>query len=238
MPSAADLTYLLVLVGPGFVAMQARAWTSEESRMSDAQRFTWSLLIALPIFFGLYALVRVSPVKFGQIDGPATLLSQPFSAPYVFVLALYVIAAVAGWSIGRLQDANYPKILPLLKLAKLDPTKHRDVWRAAMKTPNTVAYIHLNDGTEFYGWPDEHTSGLYEATRFLRLTHASRRPKIGDPWKELPREDFILLCTDTIKYIHFKPYVPRDSKPDRLEGTASAESALYETSAATPTAAI
>jgi len=188
--------------------------------MSDAQRLTWSLLVAMPLLFALYAAVRAFPFEMGEIAGPSELLAEPFSAPWQFIISLYAVGAAIGWIIGREQDAGYPRSLSLLKRIKLDPEKHRDIWRAALKEPTTVVYLQLTDGTRFYGWPAEHTSGLSADRRFVRLTHLWRR-RPGEDWKQLPDDDYALICSDSITYMHFKPFVGRD--PSNSAETIRAE---------------
>lgn len=215
MLDASGLAYLLVLVGPGFVAMQLRAWTSEGYRISDAQRITWSVLVALPIFFGLHGLLRHVPWKAGKLASPQDLLASPFSAPIQFIVALYAIAALLGYVVGRLLDSEFFNDW-LIKI-RLDPTRHRDVWKAAFRDQQVVS-MQLHDGTLFYGWVEENSSGSDERGRFVRLAKAWRRRPGDRVWKKLPSDNFVLIAADAIRFIRFKPYVPGADAPDSAAG--------------------
>lgn len=201
MVDASDIANLLILVGPGFVAMQFRAWTSEDYRISDAQRLTWSVLVALPIFFGLYGLLRVFPYKLGEIPSAERILTEPFAAPLQFVTGLYLAAALVGWSVGRVLDDE--RFNDLLSRARLDPTRHRDVWKAAFRERQTVL-VELTTGTRLFGWVEENSSGLHDTKRWIRLT-AVHIAGPGASWKKLAGDRYVLVSADEISFVEFRP---------------------------------
>lgn len=209
--SAAEAANLIVLVGPGFVAMQFRAWTNEGHKISDAQRLTWSVLVSLPILFALHGILRHVPWKLGTLDSPEHLLSEPFAAPIQFVAALYVVGATIGWVVGRALDREW--FNSILAAVQLDPSRHRDVWRATFRADQWVE-VNLKDGTSLYGWLDENTSGPPDGGRFLRLKRARRRQSGSGAWSKFREERVVLVGADSISYTVSKsPRLPLPAKP-------------------------
>lgn len=197
--NAADLPYLVLLVGPGFIAMQFRAWASEDYRLSDIQRLVWSSLASAVLFFAWHGILRHFPWKVGSIASPEALLAEPASVPFQFLIALYFVAGAGGLVLGKLQDAGATK--RLLAGIGLDPDRNRDVWKAAFRRSRLMT-VFLSKGVVYRGWAEESSTALNDDRRFVLLDKAilwNKSKKTWDPSTAL----FVLIRLEEISRIEF-----------------------------------
>lgn len=198
--STADAANLILLIGPGFIAIQVVSWINGGHRLSDAQRLTWSVICSVALFLSVHGILRALPWKAGSLRSPAALFEEPFSAPVQFVVGLYVVAALSGWAVGKAFDGDF--VNRRLARLGLDPLRHRDVWRASFRESRRVN-VYLDDGTAFNGWAEENSSGVSDEARFVRIAKPYRK-RVGESWKKLDDTKCVLIPATAITYIHFK----------------------------------
>lgn len=206
--SAEDIPHLILLIGPGFVALQVRTWASEGYRLSDFQRFIWSAFASALLFFVVHGFLRHFPLKVGTLASPEAIVRDPSSAAIPFMMALYVTGAVSGLVVARTLDSE--RCAELLAWLGFDPARHRDVWRAAFRRSRYVT-LFLEGGKTYRGWAEENSSGLEEGDRFVVLSRAKWWSKDQKDWVDTREGTFLLVPSKAIDHMEFHPYTRRST---------------------------
>ena len=188
---------ILLLLLPGFVALQVFNSVSHKRRLSDLESLLWVLLLA-------FLMLGPTTVVWHWIDSDVpsvgSLIRDPQSVPIRVAAALYLLAPVLGLILGRL-DRSVALERHLLRIG-IDLKRRQDVWFLAFRDAYFVV-VYLKSGELIYGWPLMSTTDRAggAAELYLQSTKVWDR-SVGD-WKEQPDIDGIWVDASSIERIEF-----------------------------------
>ena len=97
--STGEIPVVLLLLLPGFVAVQVFNWVSHKRRLSDLETLLWVLLSA-------FALLAPTTIVWHALDDAVPSLSElvknPTTLPMRVALVSYILAVPSGWLAGQL----------------------------------------------------------------------------------------------------------------------------------------
>jgi hypothetical protein len=150
--STGEIPVVLLLLLPGFVAVQVYNSVSRKRRLSDFETLLWVLISS-------FALLAPTTIAWHALDDAVPSLSElvrnPTALPMRVAGMLYFLAVPAGWVAGHL-DRSRVLERALLRL-RVDVRRRHDVWYLAFRDAYYVI-VYLKDGAILHGWPMMTTS--------------------------------------------------------------------------------
>lgn len=188
---------ILLLLLPGFVALQVFNSVSHKRRLSDLESLLWVLLLA-------FLMLGPTTVVWHWIDSDVpslgSLIRDPQSVPIRVAAGLYLLAPWFGLILGRL-DRSIALEQYLLKVG-IDLKRRQDVWFLAFRDAYFVV-VYLKSGELIYGWPLMSTTDRAGGAAELYLQNTKVWDRgVGD-WKEQPEIDGIWVDASSIERIEF-----------------------------------
>jgi hypothetical protein len=163
--SADEVPVVLLLLLPGFVAVQVYNWVSRKRRLSDFETLLWVLLCS-------FALLAPTATVWHALDDAVPSLSQlirnPTALPMRLAGMLYLLALPSGWVAGHLDRTRILEEA-FLRL-RIDLRRRHDVWHLAFRDAYYVI-VYLKGGAIVYGWPLMTTSHREGAAGEIYLTN-------------------------------------------------------------------
>jgi hypothetical protein len=146
--AASDVPATLLILLPGFLALQVFRLVSPGRRPSDLETLLWSLAAA-------FAILTPTTVVWHQIDcgvpSLVDLIKYPPSVPMRLTVVLYAAAPLAGGLVGHLDRSQ--RLERWAERIGVDLSRRRDVWFLAFRDPYYVR-VYLKNGDLLYGWPE------------------------------------------------------------------------------------
>jgi len=163
--SADEVPVVLLLLLPGFVAVQVYNWVSRKRRLSDFETLLWVLVCS-------FALLAPTATVWHALDDAVPSLSQlirnPTALPMRLAGMLYLLALPSGWVAGHLDRGRVLEDA-FLRL-RVDLRRRHDVWHLAFRDAYYVI-VYLKGGAIVYGWPLMTTSHREGAAGEIYLTN-------------------------------------------------------------------
>jgi hypothetical protein len=163
--SANEVPVVLLLLLPGFVAVQVYNWVSRKRRLSDFETLLWVLVCS-------FALLAPTATVWHALDDAVPSLSQlirnPTALPMRLAGMLYLLALPSGWVAGHLDRGRVLEDA-FLRL-RVDLRRRHDVWHLAFRDAYYVI-VYLKGGAIVYGWPLMTTSHREGAAGEIYLTN-------------------------------------------------------------------
>jgi Family of unknown function (DUF6338) len=188
---------ILLLLLPGFVALQVFNSVSHKRRLSDLESVLWILLSAFAL---LFPTVLVWHRLDEQVPSIGSVIRHPESLPVRIAGTLYLLAAPAGFLAGRLDLS--PTVERWLLKARIDLNRRQDVWFLAFRDPYYV-FVYLKSGALMYGWPSMTTRDRAGAAAELYLRHTKIWDADGADWKVQEGLDGVWIDAASIERIEF-----------------------------------
>ena len=187
----------MLLLLPGFLALQVFNATSHKRRLSDLESVFWVLLFA-------FILLAPCAIVWHRLDGSVpslgTLIREPQSVPIRLAATLYMVAVPFGWLVGQL-DRSVGLERSMLRLG-IDLKRRQDVWFLAFRDSYYVI-VYLKGGDLIYGWPlmstTDRSGGAAEL--FLEATRVWDRD--ARDWREQPGVTGMWIDASSIERIEF-----------------------------------
>jgi hypothetical protein len=163
--STGEIPVVLLLLLPGFVAVQVFNWVSHRRRLSDFETLLWVLISS-------FALLAPTTIIWHALDDAVPSLSHlvrnPTALPMRVAGMLYILAVPSGWLAGHL-DRSQVLEHAFLKL-QVDLERRHDVWYLAFRDAYYVI-VYLKGGAIMYGWPRMTTTNRDGGPAELYLTN-------------------------------------------------------------------
>jgi hypothetical protein len=195
--ATSDIPATLLILLPGFVALQTFRLVSPRRHLSDFETALWSLAVA-------FAILAPTTTAWHRIDSDvpslAALVRQPASVPTRLAVALYAVAPLAGWGLGHLDRSR--RLEQLAQAVRVDLTRRRDVWFVVFRDPYYVL-VYLKSGALLYGWPERFsTDRTGEATELYLTNTRVWKPEVDD-WVEHVGIAGVWIDASSIERIEF-----------------------------------
>ena len=187
----------MLLLLPGFLALQVFNSVSHKRRLSDLESLLWVLLLAFLMFGPVTVLWhRID----ADVPSLGSLIRDPQSLPIRVAATLYFLAPLVGWIAGHLDRSTILE-RQLLKVG-VDLKRRQDVWFLAFRDAYYVL-VYLKSGELIYGWPFMTTTdcGGGAAELYLQATKVWDRDA-GD-WREQTNIDGVWIDASSIERIEF-----------------------------------
>ena len=195
--STTSIPAILLLLLPGFVALQVFNSVSHKRRLSDLESLLWVLLLAI-------SMLGPTIVLWHRIDADVpslgTVIRDPSSLPIRAAVVLYVLAPAVGWSLGQL-DRSVALENSLLRLG-IDLKRRQDVWFLAFRNAYYVL-VYLKSGELLYGWPLMSTTDRSGGAAELYLQNTKVWDRERKDWRENAGVEGIWIDAASIERIEF-----------------------------------
>jgi hypothetical protein len=199
--STSDVPVILLLLLPGFLAIQAHNWVSHKRRMSDLETILWAVLAS----FALLIPTSLIWHEFDQqMPSPGVLIKDPKTLPVRMAAIVYALALPLGWVSGNVDRSRF--VESLLLLVRVDLKRRHDVWFLVFRDAYYVI-VYLKSGTILYGWPEMNTTNRDGSAAELYITNAGRWDSENQEWDWLERTDGVWVDAGSIDRIEFTKHV-------------------------------
>ena len=207
-----DLPLALSLLLPGFLLLHLFFFFSRIRRISAFYATTWSLLLSLLLFAGVYlpyAAMVEPPASMVTWPNLLVALTRPLEIP-VFVWALmYVSAAVLGWALAVLERRGLTD--RLLLAVGIDLRRHGDIWERLFREQRLGRVrVYLKDGDLLGGWPRYYSDDRTDPGPELYLSPAFIWHPEQETWAAMKDVDGVLVHGSEISRIEFVTLGPDD----------------------------
>ena len=195
--STTSIPAILLLLLPGFVALQVFNSVSHKRRLSDLESLLWVLLLAI-------LMLSPTVVLWHQIDSTVpslgTVIRDPGTLPIRAALVLYLLAPPVGWVAGQLDRSVALETL-LLRVG-IDLKRRQDVWFLAFRNAYYVL-VYLKSGELLYGWPLMSTTDRSGGAAELYLQNTKVWDRERGDWRESSGIEGIWIDAASIERIEF-----------------------------------
>ena len=162
---AGEVPVVVLLLLPGFVAVQVYNWVSHKRRLSDFETLLWILIAS-------FALLAPTTTVWHELDDKVPSLGQlvrdPLALPMRVAGTLYLLALPSGWLAGHLDRSRL--LERAVMTLQVDLKRRHDVWYLAFRDPSYVI-VYLKSGAILYGWPMMTTTNREGGAAELYLTN-------------------------------------------------------------------
>jgi hypothetical protein len=204
--STGEIPVVLLLLLPGFVAVQVYNWVSRKRRLSDFETLLWVLVCS----FGL--LVPTATVWHALDDAVPSLselVRNPTALPMRVAGMLYLLAVPSGWLVGQLDRSRVLEDA-FLRL-RIDLRRRHDVWYLAFRDAYYVI-VYLKGGAIVYGWPLMATSDREGSAAEIYLANTDVWDNEGQEWVRQEEITGVWLDAANIERIEFTAR-PKNREP-------------------------
>ena len=195
--ATSDVPVILLLLLPGFVAVQVYNWVSHKRRLTDFETLLWILLAS-------FALLAPTATVWHELDDEVPsvreLVTNPAALPMRVAGALYLFAVPVGWVAGHL-DRNRLSERGFSKL-QIDLKRRHDVWYLAFRDAYYVI-VYLKSGVMIYGWPMMTTTNREGSAAELYLTNTGIWDSEAQGWIGQEDVDGMWIDAASIERIEF-----------------------------------
>ena len=187
----------MLLLLPGFLALQVFNSVSHKRRLSDLESLLWVLLLAFLMFGPVTVLWhRID----ADVPSLGSLIRDPQSLPIRVAATLYFLAPLVGWIAGHLDRSTILE-RQLLKVG-VDLKRRQDVWFLAFRDAYYVL-VYLKSGELIYGWPFMTTTDRGGGAAELYLQATKVRDRDAGDWREQTNIDGVWIDASSIERIEF-----------------------------------
>ncbi len=195
--STTDLPVIILLLLPGFIALQLFTWTSHKRRLSNLETILWLLILSftllVPVSLAWHWLDSKEPT-------PGAILEDPTSVRLRVAASMYLVALPLGWIAGKLDRARiFEKFMSPLGI---DMRRRHDVWYLAFRDSYFVI-VYLQSGQQLYGWPAMSTTNRDGSAAEILLEKPHVWSKTKQEWLEKPELTGIWIDSSKIERIDF-----------------------------------
>jgi hypothetical protein len=174
--SAGEIPVVLLLLLPGFVAVQVFNWVSHKRRLSDFETLLWMLISS-------FALLAPTATIWHELDDTVPslgrLVKDPTTLPMRVAGVLYGLAVLGGWLAGYLDRSRILEQV-LLEIG-VDLTRRYDAWHLAFRDAYYVI-VYLKSGAMIYGWPKMNTTSREWDVAEVYLTDTGTWDSDAERW--------------------------------------------------------
>ena len=213
--TTSDIPVILLLLLPGFIAVQVFNLVSHKRILSDLERLLWSLVIS---FFLLAPTATIWHTADHAYPSFREMATNPTESPMRVVLLLYVLAIPTGWVLGCIDRSRWleDKLGAPLRWFNIDLRRRHDVWHLAFRDTYYVI-VHLKSGCKLHGFPEKTETNRQGAVADVYLVKARSWDEKKEEWTELQDVEGVWIDASNIERIDFTTK-PSDKPRDAHDG--------------------
>jgi hypothetical protein len=204
--SAGEIPVVLLLLLPGFVALQVYNWVSHKRRLSDFETLLWILIAS-------FALLAPTTTVWHELDDTVPslgeLVKEPSALPMRVAGTLYLLALPSGWLAGHLDRSHVFE--RALMTVRVDLKRRHDVWYLAFRDAYYVI-VYLKSGAILYGWPMITTTNREGGAAELYLTNTGVWDSEAGDWVRQEGLQGVWIDAGSVERIEFTTE-PRATEP-------------------------
>lgn len=207
-----DLPLALSFLLPGFLLLHLFFFFSKIRRISAFYATTWSLLLSLLLFVGVYfPYTAIFQPPASKTEWPSVLaaLTQPLEIPVLLWLIIYITASLLGLALAFSERRGLTD--RLLLAVGIDLRRHGDIWERLFQEQQLGRVrVYMRDGDLLGGWPRYYSDDRTDPGPELYLSPAFVWDIESEQWKELEDVDGVLIHGNEISRIEFVALGPHD----------------------------
>jgi hypothetical protein len=199
--STSDIPVILLLLLPGFLAVQVFNLVSHKRVLSDLERLLWGLIIS-------FVLLAPTATIWHKVDDAypsfREMVTNPKESPMRVVVLLYILAIPAGWVLGYIDRCRWleDKLGSPLQRVGIDLRRRHDVWHLAFRDSYYVI-VHLKSGCKLHGFPEKTETNRQGSVADVYLVEARFWDEKREEWTDLQDIEGVWIDASNIERIDF-----------------------------------